>query len=56
MVYITEWIRRRYNNSAVGNLVFWLSFCVVGQPFAVMMYWTMYTERRSAQLGLATGV
>ena len=52
MVYITELIKRRYNSSALGNLVFWLSFCVFGQPWAVMMYWTMYTESRSAQHGL----
>lgn len=24
--------------SSLGNLIFWMSFCVVGQPIAVLLY------------------
>ncbi len=54
MVYLTEWMRRKSQSPYVGNLVFWLSFCVIGQPLAVMLYWTLFTENRSAQLGLVS--
>ena len=52
MIYITELIKRRSNNATWGNLVFWASFCILGQPLAVMMYWTMFSERRAAAQGL----
>ncbi len=54
MVYLTEWMRRKSQSPLVGNLVFWLSFCVIGQPLAVMLYWTLFTENRTAQRGLVS--
>lgn len=38
-MYLTEWLMRRYKNQQVGNYIFWLSFCIVGQPAAIMMYY-----------------
>lgn len=29
----------------VGNLVFWISFCVVGQPVAIMMCYTEWVRK-----------
>lgn len=38
LVGITKFLYRRQPGSSIGNLIFWLSFCVVGQPVAVLLY------------------
>lgn len=38
LVMLTENVRKRLNRDEAGNIVFWLTFCVVGQPFCVLMY------------------
>ena len=38
LVGITKFLYRRQPGSSIGNLIFWLSFCVVGQPIAVLLY------------------
>ena len=47
LVAITKYLYRKYPGSSVGNIIFWLSFCVVGQPMAVLLYTVDY---RYAQL------
>jgi diacylglycerol O-acyltransferase-1 len=42
LVGITKYIYRKYPGTSVGNIIFWLSFCVVGQPMAVMLYTVDY--------------
>lgn len=39
MIFITKAIDRMFGNSFVGNAIFWLSFCIVGQPMGVIMYY-----------------
>ncbi|GKY96977.1 hypothetical protein MPSEU_000656600 [Mayamaea pseudoterrestris] len=51
LVAITKYLYRRYPGTSVGNLIFWLSFCVVGQPMAVFLYAVDYQYgRRQASL------
>ena len=38
LVAITKFLYRRHPGSSIGNLIFWLSFCIVGQPVAVLLY------------------
>ena len=38
LVGMTKFLYRLYPGSSIGNMIFWLSFCVVGQPMAVMLY------------------
>ena len=33
-------------NSELGNLVFWISFCFVGQPLVVFAYYYLYTSKQ----------
>ncbi len=35
--FITKEIDRRFDNPFVGNAIFWLSFCVVGQPLGILL-------------------
>ena len=38
LVATTKYLYRKYPGTSVGNGIFWLSFCVVGQPMAVFLY------------------
>jgi diacylglycerol O-acyltransferase-1 len=38
LITLTEALRRRLKSDALGNLIFWCSFCVFGQPVAVLAY------------------
>lgn len=42
LVAITKYFYRKHPGSSIGNMVFWLSFCVVGQPMAIMLYTADY--------------
>jgi hypothetical protein len=38
LVGITKYIWKKFPGSSFGNVIFWLSFCVVGQPMAILLY------------------
>lgn len=38
LVWITKALTKRLPGTSMGNVIFWLSFCVVGQPMAILMY------------------
>lgn len=42
LVLITEHIHKRLKRDEAGNIVFWLTFCVVGQPLSVLLYYHDY--------------
>ena len=41
LVFISKYLSRKFPGS-VGNVIFWLSFCVVGQPMAILLYTVDY--------------
>lgn len=32
------------SNSELGNVSFWISFCFVGQPIVVFIYYVLFTK------------
>lgn len=38
LVILTKYIDRKLPGSSVGNFIFWITFCIVGQPIAVVTY------------------
>lgn len=38
LVFMTKILMRKFPGSSIGNLIFWITFCVVGQPMAIMLY------------------
>lgn len=38
LVMVTKFLYRKFPGSSIGNVLFWLSFCVVGQPMAILLY------------------
>ncbi|KAJ2890394.1 hypothetical protein GGI21_006180, partial [Coemansia aciculifera] len=40
LIQLTQWlVRWRGQESGLGNAVFWISFCIVGQPLGVVQYY-----------------
>jgi len=37
LMIITEWLKARFQSDRVGNIIFWVSFCFVGQPLAMIL-------------------
>lgn len=37
LVFITKYLDRKFPGSS-GNVIFWVSFCLVGQPMAILLY------------------
>ena len=44
MIYIGKLFPQ---NSQTGNIVFWFSFCIFGQPSLVLLYYFDYYQRTS---------
>jgi diacylglycerol O-acyltransferase-1 len=42
LISFTNWTSKRLKNDSLGNIVFWLSFCIFGQPMAVVLYFRAY--------------
>lgn len=38
LTMLTKALVKRFPGSSIGNIIFWISFCFVGQPMAVLMY------------------
>jgi len=38
-------VKWRGSNSSAGNVVFWLAFCIIGQPCLVVLYYYDWTRR-----------
>ena len=39
LIAITNYIDKKTNGSQIGNAIFWISFCIVGQPLCIMLYY-----------------
>lgn len=39
LVYVTRALDKTFDNALVGNVTFWLLFCIVGQPMGIIMYY-----------------
>ena len=54
LVAVTKFLYRKYPGRSIGNMIFWLSFCVVGQPMAILLYTVDYRyAQERAQLNMA---
>ena len=38
MIVVMDLFKKQLETSQIGNVVFWVSFCVIGQPLAVLIY------------------
>jgi diacylglycerol O-acyltransferase-1 len=40
LIALTDWTAKKLKNDQAGNVIFWLSFCIFGQPMAVLLYYS----------------
>ncbi|KAJ3221257.1 hypothetical protein HK099_003665 [Clydaea vesicula] len=53
LIYLTKWLQKlseKYSKTksevfTTGNIIFWLSFCIFGQPAAVLHYYVEWVKR-----------
>mmetsp|Transcript_5189 Transcript_5189/g.6345 ORF Transcript_5189/g.6345 Transcript_5189/m.6345 type:complete len:744 (+) Transcript_5189:121-2352(+) len=54
LVAFTKRIDKYMPGSSIGNMIFWMSFCVVGQPMAVLFYtidyWTLKSDGKICEI------
>ncbi|XP_061995469.1 diacylglycerol O-acyltransferase 1 [Rosa rugosa] len=48
LVLITNYLWDKFQNSMVGNMIFWFSFCILGQPMTVLLYYHDLMNRKGA--------
>lgn len=51
LVYLTKYLDRRFKGSSIGNVIFWLTFCVLGQPVAILLYSIDYAQLQAISVG-----
>eukprot|EP01025_Chloroclados_australasicus_P052422 TRINITY_DN6110_c0_g2_i2.p1 TRINITY_DN6110_c0_g2~~TRINITY_DN6110_c0_g2_i2.p1 ORF type:complete len:673 (-),score=48.10 TRINITY_DN6110_c0_g2_i2:283-2301(-) len=39
LVFISEWMKKKFKSDQMGNIMFWVLFCVVGQPMILLLYY-----------------
>ena len=44
MVWFTEVLKRKVKKPILGNMIFWISFCIIGQPLCMIMYYHDYVH------------
>nr|AIU44413.1 diacylglycerol acyltransferase [Brassica napus var. napus] len=47
LVFITNFLQERFG-SMVGNMIFWFSFCIFGQPMCVLLYYHDLMNRKGS--------
>ncbi len=45
MMWLTEMLKNKFQNDRVGNVIFWVSFCFLGQPLAEILYFHDYRKK-----------
>ena len=55
LIAITDFLLRwkTYGGRVIGNSVFWITFCIVGQPLAVLLYFFFWQAKYGSLKGQA---
>eukprot|EP00882_Tetradesmus_deserticola_P021324 GHRQ01023089.1.p2 GENE.GHRQ01023089.1~~GHRQ01023089.1.p2 ORF type:complete len:143 (+),score=73.69 GHRQ01023089.1:689-1117(+) len=53
LVSLTDMLRKRLKSDTLGNMIFWASFCVLGQPMCLILYYHDYVLANMGVQGLA---
>ncbi|KAI4377800.1 hypothetical protein MLD38_015375 [Melastoma candidum] len=46
LVVLTNYLHKKFSNTMVGNMVFWLFFCILGQPMCILLYYHDLLNRK----------
>eukprot|EP00879_Flechtneria_rotunda_P001155 GHRR01001301.1.p1 GENE.GHRR01001301.1~~GHRR01001301.1.p1 ORF type:complete len:734 (+),score=273.16 GHRR01001301.1:306-2204(+) len=53
LIGLTEKLRKRIKSDSLGNMMFWASFCVFGQPMCLILYYHDWLLNNIGMQGLA---
>ena len=56
LVWITTTLTKKLPGTSMGNIIFWFSFCIVGQPMAILMYTIDYQFHKETAYVLSTSM
>ncbi|KAL6767189.1 DGAT1 [Auxenochlorella protothecoides x Auxenochlorella symbiontica] len=48
LMLITEKLKQRFESDRIGNAIFWMSFCILGQPLSIMLYYHDWRKEHGA--------
>ncbi|KAL7136785.1 hypothetical protein ABFS83_10G053800 [Erythranthe nasuta] len=48
LVIVTNYLQNKFQNSMVGNMMFWCFFCIVGQPMCLLLYYHDLMNRKAS--------
>lgn len=51
---ITKYLYKRLPGTSIGNIIFWVSFCLVGQPTAMLLYTIDYWQQQRNSSSVTT--
>ncbi|KAI4380764.1 hypothetical protein MLD38_006916 [Melastoma candidum] len=46
LVGLSNYLQKKFSNTMVGNMVFWLFFCILGQPMCLLLYYHDLLNRK----------
>nr|AGH55992.1 acyl CoA:diacylglycerol acyltransferase [Tetraena mongolica] len=46
LVFITNYLQKKFQNSMVGNMIFWFIFSILGQPMCLLLYYHDVMNRK----------
>ncbi|XAR53453.1 Diacylglycerol O-acyltransferase [Bertholletia excelsa] len=55
LVMVTNYLQKRFQNSMVGNMIFWCFFSILGQPMCVLLYYHDLMTRKQTPVNLPPG-
>jgi len=53
LIMATRWMASRLKNQKLGNIAFWVSFCIIGQPVSAIMYYHDFLVEHHSEVLLA---
>lgn len=45
LIHVTTWYMAKHPHSSFGNYFFWISFCILGQPMCVLLYYRAWIAK-----------
>jgi hypothetical protein len=50
MMHLTQYLKGKLKSDQLGNIFFWVSFCIIGQPMCALLYYYDFLSRHSPHL------
>jgi diacylglycerol O-acyltransferase 1 len=47
LMWLTEMLKSKFKNDKLGNVIFWVSFCFLGQPLAEILYFHDWRKKHT---------